>query len=661
MGTSAEIKQKAIALAEKTNVNSITPKEVGGIMYDLASHSENVLRNGGTLGIRKVYESVAAMEADSTNPKDFWGDPIKKGNLVVIYDGTTTGVDNNKIYAFMKPGWVLATKLDAAYATKAEMDAKLSELDILMNEIYVDGSEGETITLLDMPYTQGVYLNDKGETITLSFPTSKLWRTTDYIEVSTAYTITDVVLYHNGLVSPIAFYDENKVLVKAVKTSGSNGAEVTFDSVEIPSNAKYMRVSYQENGDMSILYSDNSLVLSKPATDGGFVWDKDISAIKNEILDIKEYVGYNVDDVVEKTIILEHNITAYSTGPSYNSDGTRKIYDGWAVSEPLELPSGTKRIFGTVTGYSVGSVILPGLVFLDSDKNYIGGIIPTTSGNAYFEAYQIDITDIPKGSKYVVLQAGVSASNYSIDSINVSVTYQSRSTTLIDRVEVLEENCRNLNKVLSGLKLLCLGDSITNGDYGSEPEGTANDHDENYPYFLSKKFGCEVVNEGRNGGTAISCWNGVIKNVALDNIDAVVIMFGANGSITNTLATDVEPYVGYENYALTQCGAMCKIIEYIYEKKPNISIFVCTPPQAGIKRQAYRDRIIASQEGVKSIAKRYHIPLIDVYNEAGVSDWTQDVLQPIDNLHFGAVGYSRLGTFIGSKILSNLSLDISSE
>lgn len=128
MATSTEIKQRANTLADKTDVNSITPKEVGGIMYDLASHGENVLRNGGTLGIRKVYESVAAMEADSTNPKDFWGDPIKKGNLVVIYDGTTTGVDNNKIYAFMKPGWQIATHLDAGYATKAGLDAAIENV-----------------------------------------------------------------------------------------------------------------------------------------------------------------------------------------------------------------------------------------------------------------------------------------------------------------------------------------------------------------------------------------------------------------------------------------------------------------------------------------------------------------------------------------------------
>ena len=159
MATSTEIKQRANALADKTDVNSITPKEVGGIMYDLASHSENVLRNGGTLGIRKVYESVAAMEADSTNPKDFWGDPIKKGNLVVIYDGTTTGVDNNKIYAFMKPGWELATKLDAAYATKAETDAKLSELG---SEVHKTNERLANVDGIRTPFFElgNVYLSD---------------------------------------------------------------------------------------------------------------------------------------------------------------------------------------------------------------------------------------------------------------------------------------------------------------------------------------------------------------------------------------------------------------------------------------------------------------------------------------------------------------------
>lgn len=151
MATSSEIKQRANALAEKTDVNSITPREVGGIMYDLASHSENVLRNGGTLGIRKVYESVAAMEADSTNPKDLWGEPLKKGNLVVIYDGTSTGVDNNKIYAFLKPGWQIATHLDAGYATKASLDAAIE--NVLIQFRYSENALKESIGNLEETVT----------------------------------------------------------------------------------------------------------------------------------------------------------------------------------------------------------------------------------------------------------------------------------------------------------------------------------------------------------------------------------------------------------------------------------------------------------------------------------------------------------------------------
>ena len=146
MATSDDIKKRALELSEKTDSNSISPKEVGDIMHDLASLGENAIRNGGTLGIRKVYASVAAMEADSTYPVDFWGNPIKKGNLVVIYDGTTTGLNNNQIYAFMNPGWVLATKLDAAYATRSEL-SELEPVKAVINDRRIN-----IATMVEYPY-----------------------------------------------------------------------------------------------------------------------------------------------------------------------------------------------------------------------------------------------------------------------------------------------------------------------------------------------------------------------------------------------------------------------------------------------------------------------------------------------------------------------------
>lgn len=159
MATSDEIKRKALELSEKTDSNSISPKEVGGIMHDLASLGENAIRNGGTLGIRKVYTSVSVMEADK-NPKDFWGNPMKKGNLVLIYDGTTTGLDNNKIYVYMNPGWEFATYLDAGYPTRQEFSELGSEVfleelkraaidTLLVGNATVPSIQGYTIGNLD--------------------------------------------------------------------------------------------------------------------------------------------------------------------------------------------------------------------------------------------------------------------------------------------------------------------------------------------------------------------------------------------------------------------------------------------------------------------------------------------------------------------------------
>lgn len=121
MATSADIKRRARALGKKTNSESIGPVEVGNLIYDGVEYAEEVERNGGTLGIRKVYASVALMEADSQAPMDFWENKLKRGNLAVIYDGTAEGADNNKVYAFQKPGWKIVTELDAGYATRGEI------------------------------------------------------------------------------------------------------------------------------------------------------------------------------------------------------------------------------------------------------------------------------------------------------------------------------------------------------------------------------------------------------------------------------------------------------------------------------------------------------------------------------------------------------------
>lgn len=310
MATSTEIKQRANALSDKTDVNSITPKEVGGIMYDLASHGENVLRNGGTLGIRKVYESVAAMEADSTNPKDFWGDPIKKGNLVVIYDGTTTGADNNKIYAFMKPGWELATKLDAAYATKAETDAKLSELGSEIKsvysplDLYPDFANLFNKNDKDCILGKGLYGNDWYE---------GGFNTSGYIKVKPS---TEYIFSYNGSISDIRwinYFDESKNLISFINNASK---------IITPINCRYVRLSIKDTiWDMTQMEEGN-IVTSyhefKYLYGGESIKEKSINISSFSFLESENKINVTDKDCLIGKFVYGDNI---EDGPTLNTTG----------------------------------------------------------------------------------------------------------------------------------------------------------------------------------------------------------------------------------------------------------------------------------------------------------------------------------------------------
>lgn len=121
MTTIYDIKKRAQQLSEKTDSETISPQEVGGLFSDLADYTNDVEVNGSSLGIRKTYTSVSAMEADK-NPVGDDGKPLKKGQLVNIYNQDDPSfADNNKVFSWQNPGWQIRTTLDAGYATREEL------------------------------------------------------------------------------------------------------------------------------------------------------------------------------------------------------------------------------------------------------------------------------------------------------------------------------------------------------------------------------------------------------------------------------------------------------------------------------------------------------------------------------------------------------------
>lgn len=226
--TATELKKRAIALAEKTKIDSVTPEEVGQLSNDIVEYIENVEINGSSLGIRKTYTSVSAMEADSTAPKDDKGVLLRRGMLVNIYNQEDPdSADNGKVFSFQNPGWAFRGTVDAGYATKEE----LTELDTRRAILSSVSSKKDTgKNLFDKESViKGFYLNSGGRFIELED-----YCVSDYIKVtpSERYYISNS--RQGGAYS--AFYDENGSFLSSIATS-------ELPIITVPSNAHYLRIS----------------------------------------------------------------------------------------------------------------------------------------------------------------------------------------------------------------------------------------------------------------------------------------------------------------------------------------------------------------------------------------------------------------------------------
>ena len=107
MDTIYNLLKRAKELKEKSQVDSITPEEIGKLHEDTLAYIASLEQSADGLGIKKVYQSKLAMEAD-TNPVSTNGKALRYGQLVSIYDDThVDSSENGNIYAYQKPGWLL--------------------------------------------------------------------------------------------------------------------------------------------------------------------------------------------------------------------------------------------------------------------------------------------------------------------------------------------------------------------------------------------------------------------------------------------------------------------------------------------------------------------------------------------------------------------------
>ena len=131
MDTIYSLLKRAKELKEKSQVDSITPEEVGKLHEDTLAYIASLEQSADGLGIKKVYQSKSAMEAD-TDPVGTNGKTLRYGQLVSIYDDAhADSSENGNIYAYQKPGWLLMGKVSGGMTLSIAQEAGDSATSVM--------------------------------------------------------------------------------------------------------------------------------------------------------------------------------------------------------------------------------------------------------------------------------------------------------------------------------------------------------------------------------------------------------------------------------------------------------------------------------------------------------------------------------------------------
>lgn len=191
--------------------------------------------------------------------------------------------------------------------------------------------------------------------------------------------------------------------------------------------------------------------------------------------------------------------------------------------------------------------------------------------------------------------------------------------------------------------IACIGDSLTEGDYGIKGKrGIANVQRENYPYFLSLLMGCEVRNYGKCGYRSSTYLNYYKKGSApVGDADIILVMLGTNGG-QSAEGTSEEDRCYRELLSLLRADA------------PEARIYLMTPPNAtanpAYSNCGYMPQVLEAQAFTRKTAEETGLPLIDLAKNPCFTPRWEYIMQPNDGLHMGFIGYARMAETVYSHI-----------
>jgi len=323
----------------------------------------------------------------------------------------------------------------------------------------------------------------------------------------------------------------------------------------------------------------------------------------------------NIENLVFAMEIYTNNIQIGETGTFYFGVQASAIdemgADSFASSEVLTLENGiAKTVYYVVPRNQINSFKYA--LFGIKAKNLINNVDIYTSWE--YVGYNTSINEIVSNP--------LSYGDYKMLSDKINTTDYSHLKYLL-------------------INALCIGDSITKGAYYS-PDSNGVSIVESYPHYLSKLTGWTTINAGVSGIDSINWYSNESTKYTYANYDTFIINLGTNGGFTDTLISDTAT-TSYTNYANTNTGSYCKIIEKILEQNPKAFIFLMNVTSTSGDSEITNSVVI-------QISQKYNLPIVDLWDFKG-----DPIIHPFsNNVHYGKVGNVKLA----NRVLETITEDI---
>ena len=366
------LQERANALRKRYIAASITPEEVGGLISDTLEFISLMERNTSSLGITKVYNSIATMEGDKSPNVD--GKPLRQGQLVSIYNAENKAdIHNGDIYMYDKDGWSfisnianvivgsspwqaysgakgqtleenlaqeITTRTTAITEVKDKIDSAVAELLKRLSTLEKEKPSEELSSIINSVgspnyvkiksvenlINSGNILIGKGIRQNGQIISADL-KATDFIAVSKG----DVIYIFVEQITPsgtsiLAIYDENKTLIESFGTH----KKLPNDGVITIQKNGFIVLSAWKNNTFSAV----RVMLEKQSI------TEELNVVKND-LSTFEKLSYNKAQGIAGFLKLNGEVSSYGgffTTPKIEVDGSKHRYiyvDGTALNASL--------------------------------------------------------------------------------------------------------------------------------------------------------------------------------------------------------------------------------------------------------------------------------------------------------------------------------------